>query len=288
MRSSDSPLFGTRPASAAARAGRCFRTHPDGRIALTSDWPALFAGLQDFPALALQLRHAFARLIMLAPLPRLAWQVQTAAAHHSAGDLTLDCAQWGRAWGLLQICDCCGAPGRVEVQDRHGGDFLEICADPGCAASNWSDYLARVAAPFAPGISAADAGRFAPASKLPRHARWLGDAGSLLPALLDYLGNDTVPLRCSLRLAGATLTREFIPEQVDTANGLLTTGEPRTKLQLALPCVRGLAVTTDASGHELHAAGADESILLSFSASADPEAAAVWHRTLASTFTALS
>lgn len=43
--------------SFALRASRCFRTGPDGRIALTTDWPALLEEARAVGTVAVQTRH---------------------------------------------------------------------------------------------------------------------------------------------------------------------------------------------------------------------------------------
>lgn len=52
-------------ANALPRIGRCFATTADGRIPLTLDWARLFARLGRVPRVALQTRHARARLCNL-------------------------------------------------------------------------------------------------------------------------------------------------------------------------------------------------------------------------------
>jgi hypothetical protein len=72
--------------------------------------------------MAVQTRHAAARLITIADLGALAVRTGGASAIASdrTGALDFRFAWWECAWGFLRSCGCCGSTGRLEVWNHAG------------------------------------------------------------------------------------------------------------------------------------------------------------------------
>lgn len=280
----------SRPPSRPPHRGRCFRTDADGRIALAADFPRLLRTLARVGRVAVQTRHASARLVaVVAPSSVLAY-AGSSDALLAADDGVVRCqlGRWRRAWGFLSPCPCCSSPGRVEIQDETGAELLQFCALPGSDPHGWSDYLDAVASPVESGAEN-PSGRGAGHGRLPLPAAhvWLPfDLDGLL-ALLAALGSEGLAVRCTLRTGGACHARDLVPRCCHEQDGLIDVGQPGAHFQLAAPAARGLAFTSDATGPALHVVGRDDTILLSFSAALDPLASTLWQRALGLAFPAL-
>lgn len=278
--------------AAVPRLGRCFRTAADGRIALTQDWIALLRETHRAGRCVLQTRHASAYLVACAALPELSLQrgSASAVAHDQTAVWDFRFGSWGQAAGFLRSCECCASPGRVEIHNRLGGEFFRACALSGSDPHDWSDYLAAIAAPgqTPPAIPASDAvpARF----ELPRLARAhvrLPFHLEALGALLSAFGDEGLAVRCTLRTADLIHQRDLVPRQVVEHGGMLNAGEPGARVQLAWPAAQGFALTSDAGGWALHVVGADDVLLLTFSAALDPTASITWSGALRAAFPGL-
>ncbi len=283
-----------RPSATASPAGRCFRTAADGRIALTRDWPALLRESYRAGRFAVQTRHASARLIKITDLGELALRAggAIAVASDETGVLGFRFGSWGRAWGFLRSCECCGSPGRLEVRNRKGGEFLQFSALPVADPHSWSEYLAAVASStvreghalaLEPATSAAafELPRLRRASvRLPFHLEGLG-------TLLNAFGDEGLAICCTVSTADLLHRRDIVPRGVTEHAGILSAGEPGARVQLAWPAVQALALTSDVTGWSLHIVGADDAVLLTLSAAADPRASAAWRGALRTAFPGL-
>lgn len=280
----------SRPPARPPRLGRCFRTDADGRIALAPDFPRLLRTLARVGRVAVQTRHAAARLVaVVAPSAVLAY-AGSSDALLAADDGTVRCQlrRWRRAWGFLSPCPCCGSPGRVEIQDEAGVEVLQFCALPGSDPHRWSEYLDAVAEP-AGAAAATEPARGGGHGRVPLPAAHVGlpfDLDGLL-ALLAALGREQLAVRCTLRTGGACHARDLVPRRCHEQDGLVDVGQAGAHFQFAAPAARGLALTSDATGPALHVVGHDDTILLSFSAALDPFASAMWQRALGIAFPAL-
>ncbi len=244
-----------------APTSRCFRTDAAGRIALRRDWPALFREITRLPAVAFQTRHAYARLVHYGPLPELEWSSSGAIARDQSSSIHLRCASWGDAWGRIAPCDCCGSPGRIEILNTHGAEFLQLCSAADRTLAEWASSLARLAAPLP---------RFEPARRpavgfdlAPDGLRTVAADGELLPILFSALLRENLPVRAMLRTPEATQIRALAPAHAFVDADVLSVGDGRTTLQLALAPVRRLALASDDS---LHVAGPGGTLLLSLAA----------------------
>lgn len=265
---------------------RCFRTTPDGRIPLRCDWPALFEALRRLPLVTVQTRHAAARLIATGPLPAFAWDGDEAAlAADTNGTLELHCAEWAQAWGRLEVCDCCDSPGRIDILNKGGADFLQFRGGTDCTLTAWSEIIATLA----PEGEAPDAvpSRGGPwLHLLSEDVLPLAASPEALAPLLAALGNEAIPVRCTLTTSEALHERVFRPRHVTVASEILTVHEPGITCQLALPAVRGLAVETLPGGPVLHAVGTGGTRLLTFSSAAP--AGVAWNAALTAAFPELA
>lgn len=263
---------------------RCFRTTADGRIPLRCDWPALFETLRRLPMVVVQTRHASARLIAAGPLPVFTWDRDGASGADGSGVLQLHCAEWAQAWGRLEVCDCCDSPGRIDILNTAGADFLQFRGGPDCSLTEWSELVAA----FAPDERVPDATtvRGGPwLHLLSERAIPLTTSPEALAPLLAALGDEETPVRCTLATGEASHERAFRPRHVTVARGILTAHEPGVTCQLALPAVSGLAVEPSSSGPVLHAVGAGGTRLLTFSAAS---ANAAWTAALVAAFPELT
>lgn len=278
------------PASTSAtRQHRCFRTTADGRISLVGCWPALFDACAPLGEVALQTRHAYARLMHRGALPRFEWTSASVPAHAISvdGTLALHLGTWSQAqaWGRLAICDCCGSPGRIELHDPATGEFIHLSAPAELPAAAWSHALAPLVAEVPAAAGATQPSRSPlPTLPMPSPARTLCRGSDLLSVLLSVLGDEDVPITCQLRTAESTHTRSFIPHRVFIEDGVLSVGDTRSTCQVALPLVGLITTTFAADSCTLHVGTAHDELLVSFSAGPTPEDTVSWHEALAATF----
>ncbi|MGC4071944.1 MAG: hypothetical protein QM760_05410 [Nibricoccus sp.] len=266
---------------------RCFRTSADGRIALTMDWLKLLAAARSLGRVAIQTRHAYARLVAFREVPEFLTCPEGGYAQAADGSLRFYFQNWSRAWGRLAECDCCGTPGRLEVHNDHALEFFQLCPIPGCEPAAWADFLAATTTGEVPPMAVGSANHGnAPAAfpRVPSGSRVLSDQAEQIVPLLSALGDDGIPLRCMMRTAEAIHSREFVTSHVDVTDGVLTAGEKGARLQIGLPAVRSLMLSMSAHGWMLHFAGPGEISLLALTASADVAAQDAWKSALRSAF----
>jgi hypothetical protein len=237
----------------------CFRTDAEGRIALACDWRALFHAVSRLGAVAVQSRHAYARLVHLGPLPTLAWSDDGLVARDETGALHLHCTGWSRAWGRLALCPCCESPGRIGVHNVNGAEFLQLCPMPQSPPAEWAECLARLTTGEMVVTESTQRG-FAAIPLLPDGLQPVAATGAVLPDLLSALGAEAVRLRVLMGTAEMTQVREFTPRCVSTDYPLLIASDIRVTVQLALPPVQGLGLADDGS---LHVVGPGGTLLLS-------------------------
>jgi hypothetical protein len=244
--------------------------------------------------MAVQTRHASARLITITDLGALAVRTGGASAIASEGTGALDFrfAWWEHAWGFLRSCGCCGSTGRLEVWNHAGAEFFQLSAVPGSDPHAWSDYLAAVVAPTEGfrRLGAAESVASSATFRLPMLPR----AGVRLPfdpeslgALLSAFGDEGIAIGCTVSTRELIHRRDLVPRCVSEHAGIISAGEEGACLQLAWPAARGLAVTSDVNGLSLHVIGEDDGVLLTLSASADPLAVASWRGALRAAFPGL-
>lgn len=283
----------SRRIAAPQNTGHCFRTGADGRIPLTHDWLRLLREATRVGRFALQTRHASARLVTETTLAEISLRAEgaRALAFDETGLLDFRFASWGQAWGYLRACECCASPGRLEVINRTGGEFLQLCAMPDAAPHGWSDYLAAITTPAGNLVAEPAAPGSPPLFTLPcmrgAHATLPFDLEAL-SALLYAFGDEGLPVRCTVRTADLSHQREFVPSDLVERGGIFTVGENGTRLQLAWPTVASVAVTHDASGWALHLLNHHAAIVLTLSAAHAPAAAVTWHNALQTAFPGLA
>ncbi len=245
--------------SASARSSCCFRTDADGRITLTRDWRTLFLAAQSVGHVALQTRHHFARLVTFTSIPTFTWSADGTRAHDDSGTLQLHAGSWRHAHGLLRACPCCDSPGRIEIRNASGAEFLQFCPLPASDPLHWADFLAAVSAPpvRAPSFKIAPFESAPALVRLSRTAFPLAAPASTLAPLIAAFGHENIPLRVTLRTAEISHHREFVAHEVSVDEGLLALGGGSTRLHLALPAVSHLALTAHTDSWALHAIGHD-------------------------------
>lgn len=265
------------------RVGRCFRTGPDGRIGIVGNWSALLREAHRVGQIALQTRHAFARIVAFTALPDFSAEPDRGFIRSETGSLHCCFQRWHRAWGWLRQCECCGSPGRVQIHNATGAEFMQFTAAPGSEAEAWSDFLAAVSDRDASPSSAENGGEFILPRLVSAHARAAFDPHAFF-MLLRAFGDERLPLRFTVRTAEIAHRRDLVPSTVLCDESLLHAGEAGASVQLALPAVRSLAVTSDVNGLALHAVGEAETVLLTISGAFDPIASAAWQGALGRAF----
>jgi hypothetical protein len=274
------------------RAGRCFQTTADGRIALTRDWETLLRESYRAGRMGVQTGHAFARLIAVFDVGEFALRSGgvRAIASDQTGMLDFRFAQWGRAWGFLRPCACCGSAGRLEVRNRTGAEFLQLSAVPESDPHAWSDYLAAVVGSPIEGLDSMSAAEPAVSSSafrlpmLPRVRVRLPFDLESVGALLGAFGDEDVAVCCTVSTQELIHRRDLVPHCVSEHAGIITAGEEGACFQLAWTAARELALTSDVNGLSLHVVGAEDILLLTLSAASSPLAAASWHGALYAAF----
>jgi hypothetical protein len=265
---------------------RCFRTTADGRIPLTQDWLTLLTAARSLGRVAIQTRHAYARLVAFREVPEFFVCPEHGYVQALDGSLRLHFGRWHRAWGRLVECDCCGTPGRMEVHNAHGLEFLQICPIPGCEPAEWARFLETAAMDHATimDVSAADRRAEMAFPRLAAGARLLSNnAEDVVPLLLAPGGNG-VAVRCALRTAEALHSRGLMTSHVDVTDGVLTAGEKGARFQIGLSAVRALALSTSAHGETLHFTGPGDTSLLTLTASAEADSQEAWRAALQEAF----
>lgn len=264
-------------------ASRCFRTAADGSIVLGRNWPSLLQKVRAVGRLAIQTRHAGARLIALADMPALTPWPDGKGAQDEAGSLQFYLARWDQAWGYLQPCECCGSPGRVEFCNAQGIEFFQLCAMPGSDALAWADFL-DAAEGRTPGQPRAAPTSLGALPILPDSAIYAAAGGARLIPLLTALGDEGAMVTGMLRTPEACHTREFIPRNPFVDAEILTAGEPRGRVQLLLSAVRGLALHPGPHGWLLYVTGVGDTVLFTFSPPTGRGQMALWHAALRAAF----
>lgn len=270
------------------RISRCFRTTPEGRIAVTDDWVKLLNAMTRLGPVALQTRHAYARMVAVTLVPQLSWCAQRRCAADAVRSLQFHFDHWQCAWARLAHCDCCGSPGRIEVCNEHGLDFLQVCALPECQVADWADFLADVTLedsgkddvvgiPF-------ESGGFA---RAPAQAALVSNDVDQLVRLLTRLSEDEGSVSCTLVTEAVCHRREFSLNRVVAEDGVLTAGEGLSRFQLGLVASRRLAVTLREDGFHLHVVGADDALLLTLSGAAGASDNFLWKEALRAVFPAI-
>lgn len=268
------------------RVSRCFQTTAEGRIALTSSWDKVFGVLQRFGDMALQSRHAYARIVITEPAPRFTHFGASSPSISDDGALRLHPASWLSAWARIEHCDCCGSPGRVEFLNHLGDEFLQICAVPRISAHAWADAVAEM---VADGSTATEAPTVQPMLAFPQacaHAKWLPPELEVLSWLLQAVGKESIELSVTLQTAEACHTSTLCPHRVSIEQGVLTFGAGSKCVQLGLPAVRAFAVDISEPGWPLSVVGPDGVRLLRITASASDTV--LWRAALCAAFPVIS
>ncbi len=268
------------------RIGRCFRTASDGRIPLTGDWAELLRAARRLGPVALQTRHACARFIVIAEMPALTISRQEEGGHDESGALHCHFSDWGVASGYLRACTCCASPARLELRNRHGAEFMQLCGLPESSPLAWSDF-------FAEHCRAAETGLAWPAASSSTVFGYMCLARSLarfpfrveaLTTLFEAFGDERVPLLCTLRTSEVVHRREIVPSHLSHDGTILSAGEDGARLQIALPTVHAFALTCHHERYSLHLLGTDDAVILTLAAGTGALAETSWHGALFSLF----
>jgi|GEM_PF-3053242 len=244
----------------------CFRTTPEGRIPLVPNWDKLLSGASKLPAVSLQTRHNFARLVTNSPLAFL-----LAPQSDEPRNASLSClkANWHHAWARVAFCPCCQSPGRVEICNRYGLDVIQICAPTDFSIDDWALYIGQnhLAAATRPATSEAQHNdHHATFPTVPSNAVLVANTGQSLPNLLEIILRDEIPVEATLDSEASRHSQLMILRSVALLNGLLTLHAKGSHAQIALSTVRSLAVSEQAGCLNLHAVGAERTCLFTFCA----------------------
>lgn len=285
-------------------ANACFRTTSDGLIALAEDWPAFLENARLLGPVAMQTRHAAARMITLQTIPEFSWRPDGRWMSEAEGALHFSFGEWARAWGQLTPCECCGSFGRISVRNKLGCEFMQFSAVSESRLADWSTFLNATAAKnFAPApltepedvaSSASASGSAQPdanawTSKLPRvpgNVTWVSSNTEDLMNLLDVVQGENLPVRWTLRSVEFCNTRVFVPRHLNVIGGrvLSVRGECAQTIQLGLPMAEALAIDTNADDLPLHVTGPNGSRLLTLSAPGRLDESGLWRAILLSFF----
>ncbi|MBK9989863.1 MAG: hypothetical protein IPP19_03755 [Verrucomicrobia bacterium] len=256
---------------------RCFRTASDGAIRLRPDWDAIFEKLTRIDSrIVLQTRHAFARLIGRELPPRL-FAAAVNGRDMLGESLMCEPRYWSTASAYIERCDCCDAPGRIEIRAADGTEALQIHVPSSFSLDQWSEIITELAAPFKdePAPRSHPGFFFA----LPDDAIRCGEPNQF-PTLLRSCHDAAVCLGWQLCLPSVAHRREFIPALRSYTQGVLTAGDGQFACQLILPAATGLALQRRDGVLGLHVIGPSDTVLLSIAATPDPESVERWHALL--------
>lgn len=273
------------------RAGRCFRTGPDGRIPLVGDWTVVLREARHAGRLALQTRHGSARLVGFTGMPEIDLRpgAERGFIRDEKGSLHCCFSRWSHAWGWLRECECCGSPGRIQIHNAAGAEFLQVAAPSRGDALLWSDYLGKLVGTPArsdrPDVED-DQELFTLPRLVSANLRLPFDPEALY-LILHAFGEECLPVRFTLRTAEVAHRRDIVPHTVFMDEMMLHAGESGASVQLALESVAELALTADVDGYALHAVDANDAVVISLSAAAHPVGAATWRGALEAAFPGL-
>ena len=252
------------PSAPDTRLSRCFATTADGRIALQPDWPQLLERLAQIPQVALQTRHAYARLIGLAPLPR--GDFSSGNLIDSIARVTADYDLWSDLWARLSVCDCCQSPGRIEIVNQTGTEFMQICAAPKTEPAAWANEIVSFAnrSPddlFVP-RNQAEAQHTMPMLSL--RARPLPTRANTIHPLLHAMADEGHAIAVNLRTAEVSHYRILVPTSIHYDGVSLEVRDGITTLQLVHSADSQLHVEETETGRWVHVADSQKTLLLSF------------------------
>jgi hypothetical protein len=277
------------PLCEARKASRCFRTTADGRIPLTGNWLELLAAARLLGWVAIQTRHAYARLVAFREMSDFSVCPRNGYLQSVDGSLRFNFENNHRAWGRLAECECCGTPGRLELHNAHALEFFQLCPISGCTPAAWADFLATTALDGEFAHSLVTPGPVAESfPRLPACSRLISNRADDVVPLLLALGDEGVPLRCLLRTEEALHSRGFATTHVDVTDGVLTAGEKGARFQIGLPAVRALVLSDSPQGWMLHFTGPGDTSLLALTAPAEAGSQAAWREALRNAFPQIS
>jgi|GEM_PF-1961408 len=264
MLSRFSPSLPFPPAAPVSRLHRCFATTADGRITIERHWSRLIEQLARLPQVALQTRHAYARLIGLGPLPR--GDFSNGQLVDSVSRLTLNYDLWRDAWARLSVCDCCQSPGRFEIVNQHGTEFMQICAAPETEPTAWANEIVSFANhptedfPIAPPLT--NAQHTMPMLSL--RARPLPRRPSAICSMIHALADEGHAIAVNLRTAEASHFRNLVPTGINYDGTCLVVRDGITTIQLIHPPDSQLHVEETTQGRWVHLADRQKTLLFSF------------------------
>lgn len=229
--------FARRPRPASPlRASRCFATTPDGRIPLRSDWGRLLDVLTACSDCALQTRHATARLVRLGRLP---FGVPGLGRLSDARtQLEFSYPHWHRADARIRLCPCCDSPGRIEIRDLNGAEFLQLCAPAGLSPTAWVDLIAPLVDDTLDRLldddDSAGEESYPPPNLQVRRGPARGVAATELASFLAAWGDADRSVAITLSTAAVRHTEVFRPTAVRCNGPLLHAWGEGITLQVAL------------------------------------------------------
>lgn len=268
------------------RASHSFRTHEDGRIPLSLDWERLFHALQRFNRVAVQSRHAYARMVVTQVPPVFPHLRSDLPAISADGTLGFNPAPGVRAWGRVEECPCCGSPGRVEFTNSRGEEFLQICSVPQTEAQTWGDAVMEMLPPLGECGAGGSLHASSGAPLVTPSAERLPADQEILCRLLADMGKHEITLLVTLQTVEACHVHPLCPRNVTVDDGVLTLSENSTWVQLALCGMQAFAVETARSEWPLSVIGPANTCLLRMVVQGENRNA--WKNALRSAFSALA
>jgi hypothetical protein len=123
------------PIVVSGHTSRCFRTGPDGSIALTTAWPSLLRAIFSVGDIALQTRHPAARLVGLAAVTTTKSSHRGCQVSQGTGEFSFHFDHWHSAAGFLR-------GSALHVVGRDDAVLLTLsAATDGLAATTWEEAL---------------------------------------------------------------------------------------------------------------------------------------------------
>lgn len=260
---SDSTIASASPATASTvQLQYRFLTTENGEIPLIKDVGRLFQAVAKLPESYIHVEHSYASLASRLPGEGVFRALQSA---QDSSELVVDFSQmdFRSAWASLEICDCCGSPGRINFFDSAANRFLKIGAPAHVEPAAWAEVLSDIAVT----TNIIDIG--APTiSKVTPRPTIDGFFEKLDMAVWDFiklivdcskLGHT---LQYSLSTNGITVRKSFLVESLHEEKGALICRADGVGMMLNLKAVCGFARKNHEDRYALYVLGYHDQILL--------------------------
>lgn len=264
------------PKAPDSRLRRCFQTLRDGRIPLTDDWTLLLAALSEYRHTYVQVEHLYGRMSVKMDRAHYVDSL-TGVPANPCLSMSHEYENWCTAWAKLEVCDCCGSPGNIQVLNGYGARFLQISPEHGTEPKDWARLLSGLAvqptAENAPHISPVGPGyRILPEEALELPLNRFG-----FIQFLRNLSQMEESFEFCLSTAEAAIHSSFCLDSVYEEGGYLTGRGEGAGFVVSMKGVRGFAeIQGDSVRPSLLVVGPGESVLFEIRPVLGSQGAKVW------------